>query len=100
MTTIETRRRACSTLSRYPGRGQGEGPGQARRSAFAAKPSPLPLPAYRERGKVDGLLQILKFNWTSYAVGGLVLIAAVVLLPHLRLPPFVRAFVCLGVALP
>src|SRR4051794_11212613 len=108
MTTIHARRRVLPTLARYSGRGQGER--RARDKAPLAvrrAPSHLPstsleyvgTPAYRPRGEYAGLLQILKFNWPSYAVGGAVVLATLIVLPRVRLPLLVRASVSIGLAL-
>jgi SAM-dependent methyltransferase len=113
MTAVHMRHSAGSTLSRYFGRGHGEGLNKGRsqndecrvhssfclhHAAFTKGPHPDPLPEYRAREKFEGLLQILRFNWPSYVIGGVVVIATLVVLPHLHLPSIVRAMVFVGLA--
>src|SRR4051794_31605943 len=107
MTAKRPTRRSLFPLSRYSGRGQGEGLPRETSCALTRRPSPLPstsreytgTPEYRERGKCDGALQILRFNWTSYVMGGAVVVATLVTLPHVRLPSIVRASAHVGLAL-
>jgi SAM-dependent methyltransferase len=51
--------------------------------------------------RFQGVAQIVRFNWTFYAVAGAASAAAIVLATHLHLPPTMRAalLACVGVAI-